>query len=192
LYLMKINTYISIVIIFLTGMMHTLFIRKPSFIVQLGLLIIAPFMLYAFVYSVYSFIRGFFSQKTSRPLCFLPLLLIIVVFSLSAHAGNFLHHRLFHKCKPLMEQFVENLDDKESYLNSAQGQIQVPDELGDYIYGIHTCGYDSGKFEASFFFGGGFPVKHSAWYYSSDGTPPDPKSWPRHFHIQPNWYRVSD
>ena len=179
-------------VIFLTGIMNVLFIRKPSSVVQLGLMILAPFMLYVFIYSMYSFLRGLFSLKTSYPLRFLPLLSMIAVFFVSMNVGNFLNHRIFHKCKPLMEQFIDNLDDKESYLNSAQGEIKVPDELTVYIYGIHTQGFDSGKFEASFFFGGGFPVKHSAWYYSSDGTPPDPKSWPRYVHIQPHWYRVSD
>jgi hypothetical protein len=179
-------------IIFLTGILLMLFIRKPSSLVQLGLLIIAPFMLYAFIYSLYSFIRGFFSLKTSSLLRFLSLLSIVAIFFLSIYTGRLLNHRIFNKCRPSMEQFIRNLDDKKSFLNTFKEEIEIPDEISDYIYGIHTQGFDSGKFEASFFFGGGFPVKHSASYYSSDDTPPDPKSWPRYIHIQPCWYRVSD
>lgn len=189
---MKINTYISVLIILLAGTIMTLSIRKPSSTLQWGLLIITPFMLYALIYSLYSFIRGLFQIKKASPLRFLPLLSIITILFVSTYAGVFLNTRLFKKCKPPMEQFIKNLDDKKSFLSTFKGEIEIPDEISDYIYGIHTQGFYSGKFEALFFYGGGFPVKHSAWYYSSDNTPPKLEYWSFCQRIESCWYRVND
>jgi len=91
-----------------------------------------------------------------------------------------------------MEHFIKNLDDKKSFLNTFEGEIEIPDEISNYIYGIHTQGFYSGKFEALFFYGGGFPLKYSAWYYSSDDTPPNPEYGSCCQRIEPYWYRVSD
>jgi hypothetical protein len=161
---------------------------RPDGIAQLLLVIFTIPYLAILICSIFLAIRGMF-RKPIRPLALLCTALLLPF--LAGKAGVAVHQMAFNHLKPVMEEYVMRLPKEPHFLNSARGEISVPDNLRGWIYAIHSRRKDP-DLEVSFFYGSGFPVKHSAWVYYEGKAGPDKEFWPHQRKMMGFWYQCSD
>jgi len=74
--------------------------------------------------------------------------------------------------------------------------IQVPAEFSDLAYGIHARSTDTCGLLVDFFWGSGFPVKHTVRRYSESDTflqePECRRDWHVKRELAPHWHELSD
>ena len=120
----------------------------------------------------------------------LVILLSIACF-FSPKWGNDLWMFVFEKRLPQYESAVEDckllIQDEHLVLRGEE----IPSKYRHLAYSISCTKDESENIEIAFLWGYGFPLKHSAFCYRSDGEPSG-KSWPLHKKINDNWFRVSD
>lgn len=99
---------------------------------------------------------------------------------------------------PAFEQVVRKIESGELPLETIQ---EMPSEFQSLAYGVHVHDDAPGGLTVEFFWGGGFPVKHSVYIYRASGLPPPTKTnwdlkrycqWHRSRRLNDNWFAASD
>ena len=147
---------------------------------------------------IFNFVAIFKFWETYGVLTLVPVILCISSFKVSditRHIGIDIRMKIFNENLPLYEEAVKELtpmiDEKGLYLAGDQ----IPQKYRKLAYLI-TVGKDNG-IAFIFIWDFGFPLKHSAFVYRSDGSWPPKGSdfsreWPYYERINKNWFRASD
>ena len=79
---------------------------------------------------------------------------------------------------------------------NSDGPIELPPQYEDLAYGVHYTTDQLCGLTVDFFWGGGFPVKHTVRRYATKPEWIDMKQcrkdWSRGRHLTGNWYEISD
>ena len=99
-----------------------------------------------------------------------------------------------------LAQYEEAVQVMESKINGEpvflKGE-EVPETYQHLAWWVHAEEDKQDVLVVTFFWGGGFPVKHSAFVYRSDGWLPPKgtdfrREWPFAERINEHWFRVAD
>lgn len=120
--------------------------------------------------------------------------LIIVSLPLAIYSGHAIRHLIFSYEQSRWNQAVTWVVSHET--PNQDGRIRLPSRYSDLAYAVHygydkTCGL-----RVDFFWGGGFPVKHTVRRYSNNAVWTRTKEcyagWAYGRSIADNWYEISD
>ena len=133
-------------------------------------------------------------RRTSSVLGGAALLSFAGLF-VAGDAGAWLRDRDFERLRPAMERVIEayqSSPDSSMRLDS----VAVPRELRPPIYSVWASRDRARRVGVWFFYGFGFPPRHSAWIYTSDvaATPASIRGWFWHSSrkLAAHWYDVWD
>ena len=124
-------------------------------------------------------------------------LLCVPLFIVSIKIGHWARLYVFQQRLPQYKEAVSMMEskivDKPVFL---KGEY-VPEEYRHLAYWIHAEINKQDTLIVTFFWGGCFPAKHSAFAYISDGRIPEKdrdfqREWPYIVRIDENWFKVSD
>jgi hypothetical protein len=128
-----------------------------------------------------------------------PLLACLVAAPIGGSIGaayrslNFRYRRL-----PVYEQIVRKIESGELPGETIK---EMPPEIDSLAYGIHVHDDAPGGLMVVFFWGGGFPVKHSVYIYRASGLPPPTSTkwemepyyhWSGARRLNDNWFAAHD
>ena len=116
---------------------------------------------------------------------------------ISLNAGHNKREKVFAERLPQYEEAVRVMGSKISGEPVFLKGKEVPKTYQHLAYWIHAKKDEGNVLVVTFFWGGGFPVKHSAFVYRSDGWLPPKgtdfrREWPFAERINKNWLRVGD
>jgi hypothetical protein len=142
------------------------------------------FFLGLFVSVILSLVYASRSWSQLRWRALLPLAACVVVFLVPAKLGRFARDIYFRRQIPRLEGAVQTYRSSGQWPDVSWSGYQVtPGKLDDKVLAV------------IFWWGGGFPVKHTALiYYSAD----DPKDyfreggWRRGYSVKDHWWVVKD
>lgn len=129
------------------------------------------------------------------PICISILTVILIVFSV--RVGNHAKMHRFNKRLPQFENAVKMVESKLTDEHIRLTGEDIPQEYRHLAYFIIGDKRANGKLIVTFVWGGGFPVKHTAYAYTSDGSSPIrdsefQKDWYHCKRINDNWFKVGD
>lgn len=169
------------------------FTYRPDVSTQFGSMLL---LFYLFAVIVINFIGIFtFEQRSGIPLAISFLCVVLLGYSNSL--GHRLRLHVFRQRLPQYEAAVRTLEaqitDEPVFLKGEE----VPEPFRRLAYWIHAEKTEQNVLVVTFFWGGGFPAKHTAFAYISDGKIPGSpsrfqKEWPRISRINENWFKVGD
>ena len=128
-----------------------------------------------------------------------PLLACLVAAPIGLSIGGVYRDLDFrYRRLPAYEQIVRKIE-----LGELPGEAvkEMPTEMEGLAYGIHVHEDAPGGLMVVFFWGGGFPVKHSVYIYRASGLPPPTSAkwemepyyhWPQARRLNANWFAASD
>jgi len=169
------------------------FAYRPDVSTQFGSMLL---IFYLFAVIVINFI-GIFTFGLRSCIPFAMSLLCVILLGYSNSLGHRLRLHVFRQRLPQYEAAVPAVEtqitDGPVFLKGEE----VPKPFRHLAYWIHADKTEQNVLIVTFFWGGGFPVKHTAFAYISDGKVPGPlsrfqKEWPHIFRINQNWFRVVD
>ncbi len=131
-------------------------------------------------------------SKQHRPKMAGVLLLAPLSLVLAAFLGGHIRSYLFYRDLPRMKEVVALIQDGS--ISLTHGRLNLPSRYGSLAYATHANRDAAGTLTVEFFVGGGFPVKHHAYLYLSDGvmTPEIRRDWPSGLRREKQWFEVSD
>lgn len=155
---------------------------------------------YLFVMLVVSFIAIFKFWEKYSLFSVIPFVILLLCFkagAISLKAGHNKRENVFAERLPQYEEAVRVMESKIKGEPVFLKGKEVPEAYHHLAYWIHAEKYGGGVLVVTFFWGGGFPVKHSAFVYRSDGWLPPRgtdfrREWPFAERINENWFRVGD
>lgn len=189
-FLILINIVVSVLLTVASGM----FGYRPS-IVQILVMLL---LLVESILVVFNFITIFHFWERYTVLALLPLFISISGFwlqDITGDKGREIRMEVFNERLYLYEQAVAELapmiKDEPLHLH----YDQIPEKYRHLAYWI--IGKKEKGIVFAFFWGSGFPCKHSAFVYRSDGRLPERgtdfrRDWPFCERINEHWFRVSD
>ena len=129
---------------------------------------------------------------------FVPILISVLTIIGTVQAnklGHWQRIRVFHANLPQYNLFVKEIEkqlEKESSINLYRDDI--PDKYKKLARLVFAYKENNGSITIEFAWGGGFPVKHAAYAYLSDGQVSNDfrKRWPYIEKLNDNWFRVGD
>jgi hypothetical protein len=132
------------------------------------------------------------TRSSLRTLRWVGPLLVPLLFVSAAWIGHLLRARLFYRDLPELERVVHLVATGSIAVHD--GRVALPAELSDLARVVFAQREPDGTLQVTFVVGGGFPVKHLAYLYRSDGRfPPElTRDWPKRRDRQQNWVEVSD
>lgn len=147
---------------------------------------------------VFNFVSIFRFWETYGILTLVPVILCISAFKVSSitnHIGIDVRMKIFNKNLPLYEEAVKELTPMMGEKGLYLAGDQIPQKYRKLAYHI-TVEKDNG-IAFIFIWDFGFPLKHSAFVYRSDGSWPEKgtdfsSEWPFHKRINDNWFKVAD
>jgi hypothetical protein len=155
-----------------------------SFLLSIGLL----------VFCAVSFVRIFTRWKRESWRSAIPFLVCVVAVFAAEVGGNSLRSFLFMRALPRYESVIREIETGTFPVKNGE-TVAIPrkEETGAYaIFAYRT----NGVLAVEFLTGGGFPVKHSGYLYSSSGVVERgsiaQRRWPRRTKVRPLWFRISD
>jgi hypothetical protein len=127
------------------------------------------------------------------------LIVSVVPFFVTGYARGLGHQasiRDFQQRLPQYEAAVRQVETALAASDEYTSRNGMPGEFPSLCYLV--CAWkDSDRTVAEFFWGRGFPVKHTAWIYLSDGIEPEKGSelarrWHRWERVNDHWFTVSN
>lgn len=169
---------------------------RPNALSQLGGMFL---FLCLIVMIIVDFIGVFLFWGKHGFLVFAPLVIPLLCFKAGSACLNFGHNRrleVFEERLPQYEEVVHLMDSELKNERIFWGAEQIPRQYRHLAYRI----YGERKrdvLRVVFFWGSGFPVKHSAFAYISNGALPAKgtdfrRDWPHATRINEHWFRVGD
>ncbi|MHC4624072.1 MAG: hypothetical protein ACYS4W_09250 [Planctomycetota bacterium] len=164
---------------------------RPDSLIQLGCMLLGFYVLAIIIINVI----GIFQLESFIPVGISLLCVILII--LANKIGHRARLYVFQQRLPQYEEAVRVMEskivDKPVFL---QGD-SVPEEYRHLAYWIHAEINEQNVLVVTFFWGGGFPAKHTAFAYISDGRIPekDPdfkRECPYVSRINENWFKVAD
>lgn len=155
---------------------------------------------YLFVMLVVSFIAIFKFWEKYSLFSMIPFVILLLCFkagAISLKSGHNKREKVFAERLPQYEEAVRMMESKiKGEPLSLRGK-EVPEAYKHLAYCILAEKDEKGVLVVTFFWGGGFPSKHSAFVYRSDGHLPLKgtefrREWPFAERINENWLRVGD
>ncbi|MBN1392994.1 MAG: hypothetical protein JW947_09360 [Sedimentisphaerales bacterium] len=170
---------------------------RPDIVSQIGGMLGSVYLL---VMLVVSFIAIFKFWEKSSLFSIIPFVILLLCFKagpMSLKAGHNKREKVFVERLPQYEEAVHVMGGKISGEPVFFKGEEVPETYRHLAYWIHAEKEEGNVLVVTFFWGGGFPVKHSAFVYRSDGWLPPKgtdfsREWPFAERINSNWLRVGD
>jgi hypothetical protein len=190
--LIWINVVVSMLLIITTGV----FAYEKSYTQLIFMLM----MWYALGLAIINFVGAFVHSRKHDLKGLIPLGITLVTWfgmGYAARAGFRVSLYVFEKRLPRFEEAVASIGGRiEEGILRLSGQ-EIPEEYRDLAYMIIAEKTRGNVLTVTFMWGAGFPVKHVAYAYISDGMIPAKgtdfrREWPRIYRINDNWFRVSD
>ena len=166
------------------------FAARPSNVTQLLCILVTPGFL---IFSLISLVRLCRHQGREHWRIILPPATCVLAVALAMVVVRPIRLAVFHRWLPHYESVIRQME---------SGTISVTHELrrisqveGGPAYAV-LAQRTNGVLTVEFLTGGGFPVKHSGYLYSSSGSI-EPGSiadrrWPRRREVKPLWFQISD
>lgn len=180
----------SILIAYLfCAVLVAVFIDRPNLITQFLSLLVFPVLFGALLYTAVIVVEVFTSPSREIRLRALCTVCGLGVFVLVFTKGSVIADYEFKNHRAAMESLLARLPPSSEPRSSFKGDFEVPRELADYVKVITVRRNSADETEAYFLYGYGFPVRHSFWFYNSQGHPPASGGYRR---MDNQWYHVSD
>ncbi|MBN2455506.1 MAG: hypothetical protein JXB29_03060 [Sedimentisphaerales bacterium] len=162
-------------------------------------LLFVPLVFYAFVMFIINLISLFKFWQEYDSEAFIPLLISILTIPLSTFsvkAGVFVNTHVF---KERIVQYEAAVKMVENQINTEPLYLigeDIPAKFRHLAYLIYAK-KEGSVLNVSFVWGSGFPNKHTAYVYTSNGKLPEKgtkfqKDWPYYRRINDHWFRVCD
>ena len=168
---------------------------RPDAIVQIICMLLLFYWLILVIVNIIAAVK--FSSDYFY-LQFVPILISVLTIIGMVQANKLGHGqriRAFHANLPRYNMFVKEIEkqlEKESSINLFQDDI--PDKYKKLAWRVSARKDNNDSITIVFFWGGGFPAKHTAFAYRSNGQIVNDfrKSWPHIEKLNDNWFRVGD
>ena len=123
-----------------------------------------------------------------KPALIIPASVGLVLFLIAMGSGGSLGRYEFDIRRSSMESFLQSVPVTDGWLSSANGQLEIPRHLKDFVFLIRVNRSSANHLKASFEYGGKLAMHHSFWYYDSQGAPPEA---PHYKKLDACWYVAS-
>lgn len=167
------------------------FATRPSPWVQLAAMASALAALIALVAFA---IQGAIKWRERGLTNLLSCLLVALSFPTAVLLGQEIRSKIFSHNLDRWNQAVTWVTTHKAPNSGAP--IELPSQYSDLAYGVHYNTDKSCGLTVDFFWGGGFPVKHSVRRYATNPEWIDMKqcrsNWSRGRGLSGNWYEISD
>jgi len=156
--------------------------------------------IYLFLMLIVSFIAIFRFWERHNFFGVIPFVILLLCFKASAISLKTGHDKRLAVFTERLAQYEEAVQVMQSKINGEpvflKGE-EVPETYQHLAWWIHAEEDKQDVLVVTFFWGGGFPVKHSAFVYRSDGWLPPKgtdfrREWPFAERINEHWFRVAD
>ena len=98
-----------------------------------------------------------------------------------------------HRLRPAYEVLVARIERGEIPMQDVPMRTVIAEDMQGLAYAVHAWRDETGILTVEFFWGRGFPVKHTAFVYRSSGAwSDDPRLWWRGTHLIDNWFQGRD
>ncbi len=191
--LLGINLIISVSLIIILGLAEY---YKNGFTQIVSMFLFLLFFALAVTNLISIFVRCWdYGASSLVPIGITIATVPLIVASLSI--GRHVNLYIFNKRLPQFENAVKLMESRVTDERIRLRGDEIPKEyrhLAKYITGEKL---ENGSLAVTFLWGGGFPLKHIAYAYISNGRLPEKgsefrKNWYRCTRINDNWFRVSD
>jgi hypothetical protein len=141
-----------------------------------------------------AFVRVFLCWKREswRTLIIFLVTPLLVIFM--PDAVGYLRIAAFKRALPQYEAAVQRIASGEIAVSEKRKRIEELE--GPLAYGVFAQRSPAGVLTVEFWTGGGFPVKHRGYLYSSSGAieqnSPAAETWPKRRAVVSQWFRVAD
>lgn len=102
----------------------------------------------------------------------------------------------FRRYLPELNQTVKELTGNPAFQTNRIYKVTGLEQRHPWAYGVFLVEQPDGPKHVEFFFGAGFPVKHTAYLYcptdNIEPGSPTAKRWPRRRWVATNWFIVHD
>lgn len=146
---------------------------------------------------VYCGIYGFRNRRKLRYAAVTPFALSAGVFFMApslTSAGVHIRDIAFVSNIEKYDKFINEMKTGDIQIGERITKIYIPRKYSDLAQVVFAKKNETGEITAEFIIGGGFPVKHSGYLYSSSGIIDEEtrERWPRRIKVEERWYRISD
>lgn len=166
------------------------FAARPSGLKQLLLL---PLTLAFFVLGIISLFRALDRWPKERWRAVIPAIACVLAFVLALTFRGVMRTVLFDRSLPGYQHVIRQIESGSIPVSSKLQQL--PQAESPWAYGV-LAQRTNGVLYVEFLTGGGFPVKHSGYLYSSSGAIEEgsvvDSRWPKRRKVRPLWFAVSD
>ena len=143
---------------------------------------------------------GIVEARSQGVRAFVPALICLVGLPVavvgSAFLGESIRDWQFKRNLPRYMEIVRMVERGDIRTRSSFYSIALPDGYADLADAVHAKTNSAGRADIVFIIGGGFPAKHSGYFYQGSGTngaaPELSDSWPSCSEIAPAWFRISN
>jgi len=135
-------------------------------------------------------------RRQFRLLAMIPLLLCLGSCAATTAVGRAARQAHFERQLPRYRALVERIQAENMLVSGKVVPIPLAQAERDLGYGVLAQQDTNGVLTVELLTGGGFPVIHSGYVYSSSGRI-EPGSffdqrWPHKMEVKPKWFRISD
>ncbi|HEY9171287.1 MAG TPA: hypothetical protein VI136_03280 [Verrucomicrobiae bacterium] len=145
---------------------------------------------------VFSLVFAWIERKRLRLLAVIPLLLCFGSCVATTTVGRSMRRAEFERQFPRYVALVERIRSVEALASNKVESISLSEAERALVYNVLGELDTNGVLTVELLTGGGFPLKHSGYLYTSSGSV-EPGSffderWPFKTEVKTNWYRISD
>jgi MFS family permease len=162
-------------------------------ILQLALLPLFPCLLAAIAIG---FVCIFKDWRTKNWRSLIPIAICISSIVLSGILVQIIRRVIQNYSLPIYEAVVKKMETREIFVSTNLSLIPEAKSEARFAYAVLAKRETNGVLEAEFLTEVGFPVKHSGYFYSSDGKIEHgsriDERWPIRVQIKDKWFYVSD
>ena len=170
----------------------TTFVTRPTPLAQLAMMVTGLVLV---VVTLYSFVAGFVRIRSSGLKGLLVPLISVLLIGAGPLCGFWLRSLIFDRQLSRWQAVAEWAERQTLESPSHLNVLNPPPEFSDLVYAVHAKRTEACGFVAWFFWGRGFPVKHTVRIYS----PQDASElsgcfgeWWRVRQLRAHWYEASD
>ncbi len=147
-----------------------------------------------------AFVFGIVEACSHGLRAFIPALICLIGLPVAVMGSAYLGHSIrdwrFKRNLPRYMEIARMVERGEIRTRSSFYTIALPDGYADLAEVVHARTNSAGRADIAFIIGGGFPAKHSGYFYFGSGTngaaPKLTDSWPYCSEIAPAWFRISN
>ena len=145
-------------------------------------------------------VLGIVEARSQGLRAFIPALICLIGLPVavvgSAYLGVSIRDWRFKRNLPRYMEIVKLVERGDIRSDSSFCSIALPDGYADLAEVVYAKTNSAGRADIIFFIGGGFPAKHSGYFYHGSGTkgaaPELTDSWSHYSEVAPAWLRISN